>query len=260
MRHIVRWPLLTLAPLIAPGIATARATVVVAERPPATAAVVRDYRVRSSEQVDQTRRAAAMPDRLFDPAGAPGLSQRRHDVAFTFGGIEMRAEVLRERTPVATGDRGWAMHAVDRRSVAGIKAGWPLANGDSLSLGIAANLTKRPAPSVLAGRRSMGGSGVAAGCTWLRGAHLQMSLDWRADRSRSRGGVNRLVELAQGAAFNERGLQLTLSYVVTRAQTSPSTMFGIAARDARIAADDLETIGAANRRDTQTALFLRTAF
>ena len=206
------------------GAAMAQVVVGPAGPSPATPSASPNYRVALSVVPPDT--SAARPrsslDRLFVARDGFGKANHRHTALLGFGGVEIMAEALRERAGIAPGSIWRGVHALDRFSAAGITAGWSPGEND--------------------------------------GAHLQMSLAWRADRGASAGGINRIVELAQGAALREQGVRLTLSYLMSGATASRGTTLGIAARDARIAGGDLAAIGPAARQDMQTALFVRTAF
>ena len=262
MGHLVGRLLLMLLLSMTPGIAMAQPVLQMADLPTATTVVGTVYRLMPLvEHADRSRsQQAAMLERLFAPAGGRAIPNHRHTAAFAIGGFEIVAEAMRERTLIAAGDIGRGTRALDRLSAVGLQAGWPLGADDNLSIGIAANINKRAEPAILANRKHIDGDGIVADCTWAHGAHLQMSVAWRADRNSSPGGLGRAVEIAQGAALREQGFRFTLSYRVAGGYASRNTAFGIAARDARITADDLAVIGSANRQDLQTALFLRTTF
>jgi hypothetical protein len=251
----------------APGIAVAQTVIGMAyipaatDLPPAMRTVVPDYRATAQLGYLATPRAqpAAMLAHLFALPDGLGAGNHRHAAAFAIGGVELVAEAMRERMLIATGGIGRGARVLDRVAAAGFTAGWAVGARDTLSLGVAADRSKRTEPAILVDHKSIDSSAAVADCTWAHGSHLQMSLAWRADRSSTEGGLNRVVELAQGAALRETGFRMTLSYLLAGAAASRSTTVGIAARDARIAADDLATLGSVNRQDIQTALFLRTA-
>jgi len=250
MGHLVGRLLLMLALFMTPGIAMAQPVLGMADLPAAATVVGTVFRLMPLvEHADRSRsQQAAMLERLFAPANGRGMTNHRH------------SEAMRERTLAAAGGIGRGTHALDRLSAVGLQAGLPLGADDNLSFGVAADVNKRAEPAILADRKHIDGYGIVADCTWAHGAHLQMSVAWRADRNSSPGGLGRAVEIAQGAALREQGFRFALSYLAAGGYASRNTAFGIAARDARIAADDLAVIGSANHQDLQTALFLRTTF
>jgi hypothetical protein len=266
MRHLAMWLLLMLALSMTPGVAQAQSIgtadgSAVTGLHFATPIVSPDYRLTAQAGYGDghTPRSPATLVRLFAVRGGPGTPSHSHAAVYTLGGVEIIAEAMRERVLIATGGIGRAARVLDRVAAAGIAAGWPVSGRDTLSLAAAADIDKRTAPAILADHKSIDGSAIVADCTWVHGAHLQMSLAWRADRGSSATGLDRVVELAQGAALREQGLRLTLRYLLAGADASRGTTIGIAARDARIAAGDLATLGSVNRQDIQTGLFVSAA-
>jgi hypothetical protein len=258
-RH--HWRSIILAGSIVPGIASAQTVIEVAPLPPVRIAAEPDYRLENlglrSQQTATGK--AAMLERLFAPAAGFGLSDHRHVRSFAIGGIQLSGEAMRERMLTATGGSGRGARVLERRWVAGVHADWAMGASDSLSLGVAADKSKRAEADILPGRTHIKGNAFVGDLTWAHSDHLQMSLGWRSDRSKSHSGAERLVEIAQGAALQEQGFHLDLRYKVGGRDPSHAAVIGIAAQAARVAADDLASIGPFNRRDTQASLFFRTA-
>lgn len=245
-----------------PATATAQGTGGLPASPLASPPAAGDYRLGLSltHPNGVGLKSGLFLDRVFVPRSGFGKPYRRHAAAFAFGAMEVTAEAVREKDGIAPGGIWRGAHALDRFSAIGINAGWAPTENDRFSLGVAANVSKRTAPEILAGRKHIDGDAIIADCTWNYGPHLRMSFAWRVDKSGSTGGINRIVELAQGAALREQGVHLVVSYALLGAGASRGTTLGFTARDARVAAEDLAAIGSANRQDIQTALFVKTAF
>ena len=263
MGHRHRHVTFMLSVLTTPGFTAAQTVTGMSNLPPVRVAAKPDYGLSGLIRRPNTIRSreTALLERLFVPDRGFGTTDHRHAAALAIGGIEVTTEAMRERRLTASGGLDRKARVVDQSWAAGIHADWAVGADDSLSLGVAADKDKRAEAAILPGTTHIKGSALATDLTWTHGGNLEMSLGWRADRSSSpAAGAERLVELAQGAALREQGIRMRIGYLLEGRDPSRNATFGVAARDARVADDDLATIGSSRRQDVQTALFFRSSF
>lgn len=247
-----------------PGAATSQQpSIGIADLPPVTMAVRAAYGLNRLTTRPDTghSRGTAMLDRLFAPISGFSTSDHRHAASIPIGNVALTGEIMRVRMLTAMGAADPKIRVFDRVSAIGLHADWPAGANDMVSLGMAGGKDKHIEPTTLAGTTRIKGTTFATQLSWTHDDHLQMSVGWQIDRSASNAlGAERLVELAQGAPLREQGIRMMLSYVLDGADSSRNAAFGLAARDARIAAGDLAILGNADRQDMQAALFFRSAF
>lgn len=186
---------------------------------------------------------------------------RRRAYRLDIGSMTFGVEMLRVQP--TTRDRYAAGHAGDgpRKSWSlGVHGDWQLGSADRLSLGLASGQFRSLLAGAAISRPQQATSLRTLALDWTHDEHWQAGLGWQQSSSGASRVQDRIVQLARGDAPHEAGLRATLAYL-PRGDTDPlQSSFGIAARRAKLAPDDLAAIAAQSRQDSQVALFLRTRF
>ena len=266
MTYRLRCLSLAFALSMAPGIARAQTVIPISALPPVKFAVTPDYRLKGvADGPAKIRSRAAMLERLYAPDAGFGGSDHHHVATFALGGIEVTTEAMREQMRAGIGGSSGRSigkgRVVERVWAVGAHADWAVGANDSLSFGVAADKNKRAEVSILPDRTHIKGTGVATEIAWTHDEHLRLSLGWRADMNTSKStGVERMAEIAEGAGLREQGMRMTVAWLLPGGDPSRNATFGLSARAAQVAADDLAAIGNGRRQDMQAGLFFRTLF
>jgi hypothetical protein len=206
-------------------------------------------------------RTTPLLDQVTSGSDAESMFAHRRSYQADLSGITIGIEALRlqSRAPDHAADRSEMTGRSKSWSIAA-RSDWRIGGNDQVSVGLAMTDEHSSQPRMLTADPHMVTSAKTFALTWTHDAQWRVSMGWQQTGGRSRGGANRMVELAAGAPLHETGVRFSLAFLPGGSSDTHRISMGVEARKESIASDDIVLTGTSRRQDMQASLFLRTHF
>ena len=153
-------------------------------------------------------------DQLFGKQELTSHYVHRRSYHWEVGGATLGIETLRlQSTPGNRLGAGLDAGSRSKSWSVGARSDWPIGTNDRMSFGLAATSEHSMQPQILASNPRTVTSVKTLGVTWLHGDRWQLSAGWQQTGGGSRGGTDRMVELASGAPLHEKGMRFSLAFL-----------------------------------------------